>query len=72
MIFLAVFATQLCLPILFLKEATLYKYRLLVRQLETFAEAHNLQRQRWMQLLIPARAIFFWTGKSTVRSAKEK
>jgi hypothetical protein len=33
-----------------LNEATLYKYRLLFRQLDSFAEAHNLQRLKQLDL----------------------
>ena len=33
-----------------LNEATLYKYRLLFRQLDAFAEGHNLQRLKQLDL----------------------
>ncbi len=53
-----------------LNEATLYKYRLLFRQLDTFAEAHNLQRLK--QLDLDTLAIFRATWKDGPRSGLKK
>jgi integrase/recombinase XerD len=53
-----------------LNEATLYKYRLLFRQLDTFAEAHNLQRLK--QLDLDTLAIFRAAWKDGPRSGLKK
>jgi len=53
-----------------LNEATLYKYRLLFRQLDTFADAHNLQRLK--QLDLDTLAVFRATWKDGPRSGLKK
>jgi integrase len=53
-----------------LNEATLYKYRLLFRQLDTFAEAHNLQRLK--QLDLDTLATFRAAWKDGPRSGLKK
>jgi integrase/recombinase XerD len=53
-----------------LNEATLYKYRLLFRQLDTFADAHNLQRLK--QLDLDTLAVFRASWKDGPRSGLKK
>ena len=53
-----------------LNEATLYKYRLLFRQLDAFAEGHNLQRLK--QLDLDTLAIFWASWKDGPRSGLKK
>ena len=53
-----------------LNEATLYKYRLLFRQLDAFAEGHNLQRLK--QLDLDTLAIFRASWKDGPRSGLKK